>query len=336
MKEKIILSLLLIFLSYSNIPSLKASSCQDQSLTTSISDSNGVEMSLTIFQKDSNFSIIIKQPSNPLIFWTYPSKSNTELMELYPILSGFDDLSSIIDFLFNIIENEEYQIQINSQALTLTLNLKVFKKKLDFIMPINEISDPKAVLFEMSQLFMKVVGTSAFYGQSEILLKKEFDFVQKWINPNGKIKLTLLYKGFSSNEFHIKCDNKGSTLVLVESHLKKRFGGFTSVSWGGNRYITDDKAFLFSLNEKKKFNAKKGMNHIYSTSSYGPTFGSGNGHDIYLSHDCATNFQSTSNLGNSYELDRTSMDTRNKILAGNPNFLVTALEVFLVEFETNK
>jgi hypothetical protein len=55
-----------------------------------------------------------------------------------------------------------------------------------------------------------------------------------WIDwPNCTSE--LLYRGsedgFTSQMFHQKCDDQGSTLVIVKSKEGFVFGGFTSVSW---------------------------------------------------------------------------------------------------------
>ena len=130
----------------------------------------------------------------------------------------------------------------------------------------------------------------------------------------------------------------------MESHLRRRFGGFTSISWKkqsqGRSYYQgdadneiDEKAFLFSLNKKKKFSAVEvDSSHIRSNLNYGPTFGMT---DLYLSNDCAANFQSSSILGSSYERDAGAGNETTTILAGHKNFLVMALEVYSVEFINN-
>ena len=56
--------------------------------------------------------------------------------------------------------------------------------------------------------------------------------------------------------FHKNCDNKGPTLVVIQStKFDKIFGGFTESKWNnGNSYIADIKktGFVFSLTHKTK------------------------------------------------------------------------------------
>ena len=48
--------------------------------------------------------------------------------------------------------------------------------------------------------------------------------------------------------FHARCDNKGKTLILIETKDGKRFGGYTSLQWnmeGEKRY--GENIWLFNL-----------------------------------------------------------------------------------------
>jgi len=70
--------------------------------------------------------------------------------------------------------------------------------------------------------------------------------------PELKGKATLLFRasdhGWSGNDFHAKCDDKGRTLTLIKTTKGRSCGGFTSVPWGkGGVYKDDPTAFLFSL-----------------------------------------------------------------------------------------
>ena len=64
---------------------------------------------------------------------------------------------------------------------------------------------------------------------------------------------------------------------------------------------------------------------IYCNSSYGPTFGSSSGFDLYIVNGPNGSYCSTT-LGNAYQLPPNC--TGNTYLAGAQNFFVTELEVF--------
>ena len=79
------------------------------------------------------------------------------------------------------------------------------------------------------------------------------------INPNyEKISAKLIYSakcdGDKANIFHNLCDKIGlPTLIIVETIGGKILGGYTKESWEGNsQYKIDEKAFIFSLDNKKR------------------------------------------------------------------------------------
>ena len=97
------------------------------------------------------------------------------------------------------------------------------------------------------------MDSTVFVG-STILTDKQsvelFDLIDRTF-----IKAKLIYQaskdGFSSRTFHRKCDNYGSTLVVIKSIYNNIFGGFTSAYWNNDyhwgEYKYDSSAFLFSL-----------------------------------------------------------------------------------------
>ena len=92
---------------------------------------------------------------------------------------------------------------------------------------------------------------------STIVIEDEIKMIKNWINPNGNINLELLYRasrdGDEVRTFHRLCDEKGPTLVIVKNSFNSRFGGYTSIPWScGEGFESDDTAFIFSLDEKKK------------------------------------------------------------------------------------
>lgn len=141
--------------------------------------------------------------------------------------------------------------------------------------------------------------------------------------------------GFNTNNFHGKCDNKGETVVVIQSDSGNIFGGYAPQPWGNtNQYTYDTKTFLFSLvNKNGKAPLKIGNNtnnkhSTYNASSYGPTFGGG--HDIYICANSNTTKSSYSNLGHSFKLPKYAYGTNEakNFLAGSYNFLTKEIEVF--------
>eukprot|EP00970_Alexandrium_tamarense_P011712 scaffold2566_cov125-Alexandrium_tamarense.AAC.15 len=104
-------------------------------------------------------------------------------------------------------------------------------------------------------------------------------------NSSGDFK--LLYRssrdGMSSSNFHSKCDDKGSTLTVIQTTDGFVLGGYSNGPWGNHHghygsYRTSSKAFLFALSggsitpSKMKLVGNFNL-AIYCHSSSGPAFG---------------------------------------------------------------
>jgi hypothetical protein len=110
-------------------------------------------------------------------------------------------------------------------------------------------------------------------------------------SPNDK--WSLLYRGtrdgFSSVDFHSKCDGHSNTLTILKARGGSYiFGGFTTANWdSSSEYKSDPNAFIFSLTNKDnkpikmKINLNKNQSAIYCCSGYGPSFGE----DICVGND---------------------------------------------------
>ena len=85
--------------------------------------------------------------------------------------------------------------------------------------------------------------------------------LNNWINPLKSLKFDLLFtasiNGDGSNSFHEFCDGKGPTVTVVKGENGFIFGGYVTVPFSSdNKSHYDDKAFLFSLTNMKKFPVK--------------------------------------------------------------------------------
>ena len=106
------------------------------------------------------------------------------------------------------------------------------------------------------------------------------DIIRDWINPNKNISFNLIYRmtrdGTSLNDFHKLCDNKGSTLLLIETDKNYKFGGYTPLDYENSekyRTKTDESTFLFSLNKLEKFTKIKNGKSLSVYYDYGAIFG---------------------------------------------------------------
>jgi len=161
--------------------------------------------------------------------------------------------------------------------------------------------------------------------------------IEEWLGGTKKIG-SILYQatqdGFRASDFHRKCNNKGSTLTVIESSLGYIFGGYVDKEWisSSGFYVSSDNAFLFTLKNSfsippTKFDIKiPGTNAIVCNSSYGPIFGNG-GNDLLIFDQSNSNSNSSSNFPTSY-IDTTGKG--NNLFAGSKTFTTKEIVVYQI------
>lgn len=116
------------------------------------------------------------------------------------------------------------------------------------------------------------------FEDSKIITINEYDMIQNWISPNKKIKVNLLYRasrdGDIIEDFHDKCDGKGSTFCIFDLENGYKIGAYTSVSWQNyGKGKKDPNAFICSITNKEKYELKnKDDFAIYHCNTIGPDF----------------------------------------------------------------
>jgi len=142
--------------------------------------------------------------------------------------------------------------------------------------------------------------------------------IQSFTEWPGNILLNLLLKpvskrmgevlyiasrdGDGAGVFHTKCDNKGPTIVVVQSTTGAIFGGYTDVAWTRSvKWGASTTSFLFRLHPSvEKYDVKSGLRQ-YSVAlgkyKYGPIFG--HGYDLQISDNSLHNSKSYVN-GHTY------------------------------------
>jgi len=114
------------------------------------------------------------------------------------------------------------------------------------------------------------------------LSNAESEFLDKQLKITSMKLGETLYiaseDGDAAADFHRKCDNQGSTVVIVETKAGAVFGGYTTANW--NARIKGHKesktAFLFSLRPSmKKYAIRKNRTKyaIMTNPDDGPSFG---------------------------------------------------------------
>jgi len=165
--------------------------------------------------------------------------------------------------------------------------------------------------------------------QSNIINFDSFKQLNNWINPLKSLKFDLLFtasiNGDTFKNFHKYCDGKGPTVTVVKGENGYIFGGYVTVPFSSdNKSHYDDKAFLFSLTNMKKFPIKMKEYAVNHQSVLGPYIGYPDHCDLAIFSGCLSNKYSYSNP-KSYEFNRVDL-----IGTSEKNFGVKDYEVYLV------
>ena len=163
---------------------------------------------------------------------------------------------------------------------------------------------------------------------SSVINKDEVDLFINWLERKPtRIKLLLNSKtdGDSIDTFYSKCSNKFPTVVFVKTTKGRRFGGYCSVGWENKNgeFIKDLHSFIFSLDNKKKYNIKKPEEAIVTGSD---EFAFGKGSDINICNNCTSNNENYNDDAGTYET------TEENELNGERNFTVSSYEVYQIEY----
>ena len=167
--------------------------------------------------------------------------------------------------------------------------------------------------------------------KSQIINIELFNQLNNWIDPNKPLKFELIFTaskdGDSSEIFHKICDGKGPTVTLIKSKNGHIFGGYLTVPFSSDRKShSDDKAFLFSLTNLKKFKIKEVAHALYHyAKGWGPYIGYKDSCDLAIKSECLSNKKSKCEP-TSYEFNREDLiGTKEKY------FEVEDYEIYLVK-----
>ena len=167
---------------------------------------------------------------------------------------------------------------------------------------------------------------------SSILKEKDFNYISELFIDEIPTKFKIIYKMTKDGEtnFHNKCDNMGSTLILMKikknnnSESFNRLGGFTSATWDcSDKFKIDEQAFIFSLTRKKVFRANSPYNSIYCSKALGPCFGNKNSLPSFW----------TKGKNGGYNNSETFSDPGNEFTCGYKEFVMEEIEVYQVFFD---
>ncbi|XP_044164992.1 netrin receptor DCC-like isoform X2 [Acropora millepora] len=184
--------------------------------------------------------------------------------------------------------------------------------------------------------------SSSILGSLDIkYIDKLNSFLAPVLRSSSKIRFVRCWRaktdGWAASTFHSNCDGKGPTVTIIQvgSYI---FGGYTDVSWSSPSscaWASSSKSFIYSLYNingfspvKLQIKSARQNRAIFRCSGYGPTFG--NGHDIYISNNAASNGNSYTSCGYDYHLPPgySSSGSSCRFYAGSYKFTPTDVEVF--------
>ena len=186
---------------------------------------------------------------------------------------------------------------------------------------INEKSNLSKNLEEKNKTVKIVRKQSIFDSNIDI----DENLIKTWLNKK-QFKAKLLYRmseeSPSFGEFHNKCDNKGITITFIETTKGMKFGGYTELDWDLSETNKSDKStFLFSFNNKEKYEKINEEYSISCTKNDGPKFGWG-------PQIC---FNNNLKRGKSIKSDRNTFVLDNKFV-NDTNWETKELEVYKIKY----
>ena len=266
-------------------------------------------------------------------------------------------LNGIKDFFDQRIVNKEYDLKKDEQKISLKINYN--NKTIELIIPKdiesmdknlslnlitelvnikNENKEIKERLYNLEKKVSKLMKEEnedlKGFEKSIIKNKEEAQKILKWICPYNERKVALLYKATpeenTRDDFHRKCDNKGATVVLIETSKGRRFGGYTSLSWDtSGTWKNDLESFLFSLDNNKKYEVIANATYkVYSDKNYGPWFGNGaSGFGLAYEKNL---FIGNETHRDNYPSDKAYSTTVENELSGGKTFNISKMEVYQI------
>ena len=163
--------------------------------------------------------------------------------------------------------------------------------------------------------------------KKKIIKNDDLKKIKQWIDPNKNITLNLIFKksrdGNTTQSFHNCCDNKGKTLIMIETTKGRKFGGFTNENWDlTDKWKKNINDFVFSLDLNKKYKHNQAGDSIIGCKKNGPVFGNSRDSQVDI---CFNNNSLDFGISNNG-----SFNTNKELNNGEERFETLELEVYQV------
>ena len=174
----------------------------------------------------------------------------------------------------------------------------------------------------------EIKNDNRFFPKSSIINIEDENIIINWFDKKP-VKFVQLFDskvdGDSITSFHSKCSNKSPIFLIIKTSNGYRFGGFTSkIIDVNNNYTNDNKAFLFSLDKKEKYNITMSLYATYYSFNEFFQFG---GCALRIYNNCMSNQKNCISDGG-FETVPSNFD----INFGEQFFRVSSFEVYQLEY----
>lgn len=223
------------------------------------------------------------------------------------------------------IENQEKRIE-EQDIIIKELQLKVKYLEDENKSIKNEL---KEIINKLKGIEYKLTINPIIVSESNIINNNLFKTLNEWIYPLKSLKFKLIFSAIKNgdkySDFHKYCDGKGPTVTIVKGGNDHIFGGYVTVPYSSDgQPHYDDKAFLFSLTNMKKFPIKIKEQAVCHYDSWGPYIGYKDYCDLAIDSGCLNHKRSYCEP-KSYEFNRVDL-----IGTTETYFRVKDYEVYLV------
>ena len=265
-----------------------------------------------------------------------------------------ENIDEIFEEIKGLIEGNEDKIHLIEETNSLILGIPINTKKIkECLFQIDEkISDTKQKIDELYSYIKTLLDKikelenknqslekslneineklNPIYNKFKEKEEKKNDDLKKvkqWIDPNKNITLNLIFKksrdGNTTQSFHNYCDNKGKTLIMIETTKGRKFGGFTNENWDlTDKWKKNINDFVFSLDLNKKYNHNQAGDSIIGCKKNGPVFGNSRDSQVDI---CFNNNSLDFGISNNG-----SFNTNKELNNGEERFETLELEVYQV------
>ncbi|XP_028392236.1 E3 ubiquitin-protein ligase TRIM33-like [Dendronephthya gigantea] len=271
------------------------------------------------------------------------------------VRAHFEKAKSLLDFTSNILcsGSDEELLSLKHEIEEKAGSIE--NERTDFMKPVHDglleyLPKPTKDIMENLNLnnLGKIVNPVVVQSLSErsTILEGNIDHARQLVEwmRDKTFGWHLCYRAscddWEGRDFHRKCDDVGSTLILVKCGTNI-FGGFTDQSWKSStaygEYKRSNSSYLFSLVNKENIRPfkcliKVGQNDkaISCQRDLSAIFGSRDC-DLFISSNANTNQYSFSVLGNTYQPPpgfEPGAPQTNILLAGSLKFTPSEIEVF--------